>query len=206
MALASTDRKRRRQSAPTAIPEPQLLFFAAPAEFRRWLAANHNTARELWVGYFRKATGRPSITWPESVDEALCFGWIDGIRKRVDGDSYKVRFTPRKPTSNWSAVNIGRVEVLTREGRMQPAGLRAFARRVPEKSAVYAYEQAEATAFDAATEKRFRTAKAAWTFFQNQPPFYRKLVTRWIMNAKRAETRASRLEKLIAASAAGRRI
>lgn len=186
--------------------QPQPRFFANPQEFRAWLEKNHQSERELWVGYHRKATGRPSMTWPESVDEALCFGWIDGIRKAVDESSYMIRFTPRKPTSTWSAVNIGRVAELSKEGRMRPAGLKAFEARSDAKSAIYAYEQRKAAAFDPASEKRFRANGKAWEFFQAQAPSYRKVITYWVISAKQEATRARRLEKLIAESEAGRRL
>ena len=186
--------------------DAQVRFFARPADFRVWLERHHEDARELWVGFHKKASGRPSITWPESVDEALCVGWIDGIRKTIDADSYKIRFTPRKPTSNWSAINIGRVQALTREGRMRPAGLRAFELRVPERSGIYAYENRGAAAWDASAEKQFRSHPAAWSFFQKQPRSYRTLAIWWATTAKKEETRARRLEKLIACSAAMKKI
>jgi uncharacterized protein YdeI (YjbR/CyaY-like superfamily) len=183
-----------------------LLFFAKPADFRKWLQANHQSSREQWVGFYKKSSGRPSITWPESVDEALCVGWIDGLRKTVDAESYKIRFTPRKTTSNWSAVNIGRVKELTTLGRMRPAGLKAFELRKEEKSGIYAYENRHAAALDEAAEARFRSRKKAWQFFQDQPAGYRHLATWYVASAKRDETRQKRLEKLIAESDAGRRI
>jgi uncharacterized protein YdeI (YjbR/CyaY-like superfamily) len=183
-------------------------FFATPADFRAWLAEHHATRDELWVGFHKKGSGKPSITWPESVDEALCFGWIDGIRKSLGAESYVIRFTPRKPRSNWSAVNVARVAELTKEGRMRPAGLAAFEKRVPERTAIYEYEQPTRTepAFDAASEGAFRENAAAWAFFQAQPPGYRKLFTRWVMSAKREETRARRLATLIDTSARERRV
>lgn len=181
-------------------------FFATPQEFRAWLSAHHDKEGELWVGFHRKATGRPSMTWPESVDEALCFGWIDGLRKTVDAASYKIRFTPRRPTSTWSAVNIARVAELTREKRMQPAGLKIFRERTEAKSGVYAYEQRDTAAFDARAEKDFRSNGKAWSFFQAQPPGYRKTLTWWVVSAKQPTTREKRLRRLIAESAAGRRI
>ena len=182
------------------------IFFATPAKFRAWLEANHEKAKELWVGFHKKSTGRPSITWPESVDEALCVGWIDGIRKRVDNDSYMIRFTPRKAQSTWSAVNIARVAELKREGRMRPAGLAAFKRRSDAKSAIYSYEQRKTAAFDDAAERQFRANAKAWAFFETQPPGYRRLATFFVLSAKRDETRQKRLARLIADSAAGRRI
>ena len=182
------------------------LFFATPEEFRVWLHEHHATARELWVGYYKKGTGRPSITWPESVDVALCYGWIDGVRRSVDSDSYTNRFTPRKPTSHWSAVNIGRVEELTAQGRMQPAGLAAFARRKDETSAIYSYGQREQAALEEAEEQQLRADAAAWQFFQAQPRSYRQAAIRWVISAKRAETRQSRLARLIEDSAQGRTV
>jgi uncharacterized protein YdeI (YjbR/CyaY-like superfamily) len=180
-------------------------FFATPADFGRWLGKNHATARELWVGFYRKHTGRASITWPESVDEALCVGWIDGIRKGIDAESYMIRFTPRRRGSIWSAVNIGRVEALTRENRVLPAGLAAFALRVENKSGIYAYEQ-RSEQLPEPYAGLLRGNRKAWEFFQAQPPGYRKTIGWWVVSAKRDETRRKRLEKLIAESAAGRRL
>ena len=182
------------------------IFFARPAEFQKWLARNHEKAQEVWVGFYKKESGRPSITWPESVDEALCVGWIDGIRKRIDDESYMIRFTPRKAQSTWSAVNIGRVAELAREGRMRPAGLTAFGRRSEEKSAIYAYEQRQAASLDEAAERQFRANAKAWEFFQAQPPWYRKTATYRVTSAKKEQTRQKRLAALIEDSAAGRRI
>jgi uncharacterized protein YdeI (YjbR/CyaY-like superfamily) len=184
----------------------EIRFFATPADFRKWLKAHHESDRELWVGFYRKATGRPSITWPESVDEALCVGWIDGLRKTIDAESYKIRFTPRKPTSNWSAVNIGRVKELTKLGRMRPAGLDAFQRRTEEKPGIYAYENRKSAVLGAADEKQFRSRRKAWDFFQKLPVAYRQTLIWWIVTAKKEETRKERLEKLIAASEAGRKL
>ena len=181
-------------------------FFATPADFRKWLAAHHETASELWVGFYKKESGRPGITWPQSVDEALCVGWIDGIRKRLDDESYVIRFTPRKAQSTWSAVNIARVAELTREGRMKAAGLAAFERRSDEKSAIYAYEQRKTATLDEAAERRFRANAKAWEFFQSQAPWYRRTAIYKVMSAKREETRQKRLAELIADSAAGRRL
>jgi uncharacterized protein YdeI (YjbR/CyaY-like superfamily) len=184
----------------------QPTFFATPADFRQWLQAHHQTERELLVGFYKKGSGRPSITWPESVAEALCFGWIDGIRKSIDDESYTIRFTPRKRGSIWSAVNMRLVEELIRDGRMQPAGLKAWEARDPAKSAVYSFEQREAAQLDADMEARFRQNAQAWSFWQAQPPGYRKTATHYVMSAKREETRARRLQTLIADSAAGQRI
>ena len=181
------------------------VFFATPADFRAWLDAHAATTPELWVGFHKKGTGTPSITWPEAVDEALCVGWIDGLRKSIDAGRYTIRFTPRQARSIWSAINIGRVEDLTRQGRMRPAGLAAFAQRNAGKSAIYAYEQAHA-ALDAAAEQQFQADPAAWAFFQAQPAGYRRTAAWWVISAKQAETRQRRLATLIADSAAGRTI
>jgi uncharacterized protein YdeI (YjbR/CyaY-like superfamily) len=189
-------------SSTTAEP----IFFATPAEFRAWLHEHHATAREQWVGFYRVGSGRPSITWPESVDEALCFGWIDGLRKSIDDVSYMIRFTPRKPDSIWSAVNMGRVAVLTDQGRMQPAGLAAYARRRDETSAIYSYEQREQAALEEAEEQQFRANAAGWQFFQAQPRSYRQAAIRWVLSAKKPETRLSRLARLIDDSAQGRTV
>jgi len=187
------------------VPEVSV-FFATPAEFRRWFEGNHEKTKELWVGFYKKSTGKPSITWPESVDAALCFGWIDGIRKRIDDVSYAIRFTPRKPGSNWSAINIGRVQELMKQGRMHPAGIQAFETRVKEKSGVYTYEQRHTIQLNENYEKIFRANLKAWEFFQKQAPSYRKIAVYWVMSAKQEETRAKRLAKLIEGSQKGRRI
>lgn len=180
------------------------VYFASPAEFRDWLVAHHGDRDELLVGFHKKGSGTPSMTWPEAVDEALCVGWIDGVRRRVDDDRYTIRFTPRKPRSTWSAVNVARVAVLTAEGRMQPAGLAAFERRAPERTGIYAYEQREQAALDPADEALFRASEAAWEFFQARPPSYRRVLTWWVVSAKRDETRRKRLGTLIAACGEGR--
>jgi uncharacterized protein YdeI (YjbR/CyaY-like superfamily) len=185
---------------------PEIHFFATPADFRKWLRVHHEKSPEQWVGFYRKATGRPSITWPESVDEALCVGWIDGLRKTIDAESYKIRFSPRKKASNWSAVNIGRVKELTKLGRMRPAGLKAFERRTEEKSGIYAYENRKSAVLGAVAEKQFRARRKAWDFFQTLPAGYRQTLIWWIVTARKEETRKQRLEKLIAASEAGRRL
>jgi uncharacterized protein YdeI (YjbR/CyaY-like superfamily) len=181
------------------------LFFATPSDFRAWLKANHEKVREQWVGFYRKASCRPSITWPQSVDEALCVGWIDGLRKSIDGESYRIRFTPRKPASTWSAVNTGRVRELSRQGRMLPAGLKAFERRTEARSGRYSYENRKAAVLSKAAEQQFRSHPEAWKFFQSQPEGYRKMATWWVISAKREATRQKRLEVLIADSEAGRR-
>jgi uncharacterized protein YdeI (YjbR/CyaY-like superfamily) len=159
----------------------------------------------LWVGFYKTGSGKPSITWPESVDEALCVGWIDGIRKSLDEVSYTIRFTPRRTRSIWSAVNIRRVRALTRQGRMRPAGLEAFKARQDNRSGIYSYEQRSEN-LPEPYAGIFRTSKSAWGFFQSQPPSYRKVTGWWIVSAKKEETRLARLDKLIEASAAGRRL
>ncbi len=184
---------------------PRPRFFRTPSDFRAWLEANHATAGELLVGFHKKGSGKPSMTWPESVDEALCVGWIDGIRRRIDDVSYTIRFTPRRKGSIWSAINIARVTALTSERRMQAAGLAAFERRQHHKSGIYSYEQRR-DHLDEPYQSRLRQHKAAWTFFQAQPPSYRKLVCWWIVSAKQEETRLKRLAKLIEASVGGKRL
>jgi uncharacterized protein YdeI (YjbR/CyaY-like superfamily) len=181
-------------------------FFETPEQFRAWLERRHETESELLVGFHRKGSGRPSITWPQSVDEALCFGWIDGIRRSIDAESYSIRFTPRKPTSNWSSVNIGRVAELTKEGRMRPAGLAAFERRSEKRSGIYSYEQRQSARLTPEQEAELRSNERAWSFFQSQPPGYRQQATYWVTTAKREETRARRLATLIDDSANSRRL
>ncbi|MDB4898452.1 MAG: bacteriocin-protection protein YdeI/OmpD-associated family, partial [Gemmatimonadetes bacterium] len=151
-------------------------FFRTPAAFRAWLEANHERANELLVGFHKKGSGRPSLTWPESVDEALCYGWIDGVRRSIDESSYSIRFTPRKPRSIWSNVNVAKVESLIRQGRMMPSGLAAYALRDPERSGIYAFER-ETASFDDEGEQLFRSDRLAWSFFQLQPPSYRRVAT-----------------------------
>jgi uncharacterized protein YdeI (YjbR/CyaY-like superfamily) len=187
---------RRLASAAMAGSE-EATFFAAPADFRAWLDENHERASELLVGFYKRDSGRPSISWPEAVDEALCFGWIDGVRRRVDDESYTIRFTPRKPRSHWSKVNVRRVEELRREGRMGAAGLRAFEQRSEERTAQAAYEQDEEPELGADYERRFRANRKAWEFFQSRPPWYRRAATHWVVGAKREETRERRLGQLI---------
>lgn len=181
-------------------------FFATPEAFRRWLGKHHESARELLVGFYKVGSGKPSITWPQSVDEALSFGWIDGVRRRIDDESYTIRFTPRRPTSIWSAINLKRMGELIAEGRVRPAGLAAFERRSEEKSRIYAYERQQPAAFDAAMEKELRRNKAAWKYLQQEAPWYRRNITHWVTSAKREETRRKRLAELIESSAAGHRI
>ena len=187
-----------QQAAPT--------FFATSAEFRAWLEANHATERELVVGFHKKGSGLPSITWPESVDQALCFGWIDGVRRSLDETSYAIRFTPRNARSNWSAVNIGRAQELLAQGLMRPAGIAAFAARRDERSNTYSFEQRGAVELSDEDRMRFEANAEAWRFFQSQPPSYRKAAIWWTISAKKDETRQRRLTTLIADSAEGRTV
>ena len=180
-------------------------FFKSPPDFRKWLAANHASQTELWVGFYKRASGKASITWPQSVDEALCFGWIDGIRKSIDDASYKIRFTPRKQRSTWSAVNIKRVGELSEQGLMSEAGVKAFEARQENRSGIYSYEQ-RSPELPEQYAKKLKKNTAAWKFFEAQPPSYRKAVNWWIVSAKQEETRLKRLHKLIEDSAAGQRI
>ena len=182
------------------------VFFASPGELREWLERHHGDRDELWVGLYKKASGKPSVTWPEVVDEALCFGWIDGVRRSLGPDSYVNRVTPRRPRSNWSAINVKRVGELIEEGRMTPAGLVAFEARGDDRTAVYSYEQRRNAALDAEQERRFRADAAAWEWFQARPPSYRRAALHWVTSAKRPETRERRLATLIEDSAAGRPI
>lgn len=186
------------------MPEP--IFFASPVEFRCWLEKHHAETQELWVGFVKRNTGKPSLRWPESVDCALCFGWIDGIRKSLGEASYMIRFTPRKATSTWSAINIRRVAELTRMGLMQPSGRKAFEERKESKSRVYSYEQRKRAELSLAQEKQFRGEKPAWEYFQSQPPWYRRTAIFWVASAKKEETRQRRLAALIESSAQQRRI
>lgn len=182
------------------------VFFETAADLRVWLEANHQKETELWVGMYKKSTGRASITWPEVVDQCLCFGWIDGIRKTVDEHSFKNRITPRKPSSNWSAINIAKVEELSKQGLMYPAGLEAYGKRKGEKSRVYSFEQDEEPAFNDAEIAQFQSKPDAWGWFQARPPGYRRNATHWVVTAKRPETRQKRLATLIEDSANARNI
>jgi uncharacterized protein YdeI (YjbR/CyaY-like superfamily) len=181
-------------------------FFATPLEFRAWLDEHHGTAKELQVGFHKKGSGKPSITWPEAVDEALSFGWIDGIRRRIDDVSYTIRFTPRTANSTWSAVNIKRAKDLIEQGRMRPAGRKAFEARTDDRSAIYSYEQRSQAKLGREFERQFRSNTKAWEFFQAQPPGYRTTATYWVVSAKREETRRRRLATLIDDSAHGRTV
>ena len=183
--------------------ESKPLFFKSPDDYRRWLEKNHESAKELWIGFYKKATGRPSLTWQQVVDESLCFGWIDGIRKSIDDESFKQRVTPRRATSIWSQINIRRVGELTAEGRMHKAGLTAFEKR--DRTKVYSYENMT-RGLGPAEEALFKKNKKAWEFFQSQPPGYRRLAGWYVTSAKKDETRQRRLESLMRDSAAGRRL
>jgi uncharacterized protein YdeI (YjbR/CyaY-like superfamily) len=180
-------------------------FFARPAAFRAWLAKKHLTADELLVGFHKKDSGKASITWPESVDQALCFGWIDGVRRNLDETSYTIRFTPRRARSVWSSVNIKRMAYLLEQGLVSPAGAAAFGRRSDDRSSIYAYEQRRNPVLPPAFEKKFRANRKAWTFFTAQPPGYQRQMTFRVVSAKREETRVKRLDELIQISAEGRR-
>jgi len=176
---------------------PKPTFFPTPADFRAWLQAHHDKFQELLVGFYKKDSGRLSITWPESVEVALCFGWIDGVRKSLNDTSYTIRFTPRKPTSTWSSININLVRKLTKQGLMHPAGLKAFAARNAKKSGIYSYEQRKNPKFTREQEKQFRDNKTAWEFFRSQAPWYQRVTTYWVISAKREETKIKRLSLLI---------
>jgi uncharacterized protein YdeI (YjbR/CyaY-like superfamily) len=180
-------------------------FFASPEAFRRWLATHHHTAPELLVGFYKRSTGKPSMTWPESVDEALSVGWIDGVRKRIDEISYTIRFSPRRARSVWSAVNIRRVQQLEKLGRMQPAGLKAFERRTANRSGIYSYEK-RPDALGDPYQQMLRANTAAWDFFHTTPRWYQRAVTWWVISAKKEETRLRRVRALIEDSAQGRTV
>lgn len=188
------------------MPTPSnVTYFKTPAELRRWFRAHHRTAEELWVGYYKRASGHPSVTWPESVDEALCAGWIDGIRKSIDADRYTIRFTPRRSSSIWSAVNIARLGALAAAKRVLPMGEQAFAARRENKSGIYSYEQRR-DRLEEPYAGLLRKHKKAAAFFDAQPPGYRKMIGWWIVCAKREETRLERLARLVEASEKGQRL
>ncbi len=187
------------------IKQDKLRFFRTAAEFRRWLAANHSKEQELWVGMYRKDSGKGGLTYSEALDEALCYGWIDGIRKKLDDDSFTTRFTPRKARSIWSNVNIARVGQLTEAGRMAPPGLAEFKARDPARSGIYSFER-EAADFPPEIQKIFLKNKKAKAFLDAQPPYYRKLATFFVVSAKRQETRDKRLTLLIERSEQGLRL
>jgi len=182
------------------------IFFETPAELRAWLEEHHASASELWVGRYKKASGRRSLTWSEIVDEALCFGWIDGKSQGIDEDRYRQRLTPRRPKSNWSAINIAKVAELRAEGRMTPAGEAAFAARREPPPGTLSYERRHEAALAPEQEAEFGANEAAWEWFSAQSPSYRALATFWVVSAKRPETQARRLATLIECSAEARRV
>ncbi|MBC7412265.1 MAG: YdeI/OmpD-associated family protein [Bacteroidia bacterium] len=178
-----------------------LTFFAQQNEFRTWLAQNHKTATEFAVGFYKLSSGKSSMTWSQSVDEALCYGWIDGMRKAVNNDSYEIRFTPRKATSIWSAVNIEKMEVLIQQGLMQPAGIASFEKRTESRSKIYTYET-DAMQLSVEFENEFKANKSAWNYFITLAPSYKKTSINWVMSAKHETTQLKRLLELIANSQA----
>src|SRR5262249_13075766 len=181
-------------------------FFASPARFRAWLKAHHRTETEILVGFHKKGSGEPSITWPEAVDEALCVGWIDGVRRSLGDKAYTIRFTPRRPGSIWSSVNVARVVELKKLGRMSPAGVKAFEARKPERTGVYSFERKSEAKLEPEEERELRANRAAADFFASQPPWYRRAALHWIVSAKRHETRRRRLDQLIGDSAGKRTV
>jgi len=183
----------------------KLKYFKSAADFRQWLEANHASVTELWLGFYKKDSGKVGITYAEALDEAMCFGWIDGLKKRVDELSYTHRFTPRKPKSNWSLINIGHIARLKKAGRMMPMGLKAFAARNAAKSGIYSFEN-KPRQLSLELERQFKSDKAAWNFFQQQPPGYRRLASFYVMSAKQEETRQRRLARLMADSKKGQRL
>jgi len=182
-----------------------IVFFASPLEFKNWLEKNHSHSSELWVGFYKKGSKKPSITWPESVDQALCYGWIDGIRKSIDENSYTIRFTPRNPKSIWSAVNINRVGELNNLGLMQPSGIEVFEKRDEKRAQLYSFERSNVK-LDDQYEKKFKENNKAWNFFQSQAPSYKKPAIWWVISAKQEQTRLKRLETLIKDSEAEQKI
>lgn len=197
---ASTDRVTEPGTTPF---EPR--FFETPDELRRWLDANHETATELFVGSWKKSTGRPALTWEQIVDEALCVGWIDGIRRGLPGDGWSIRLTPRRKGSTWSAVNVRNVERLRAAGRMRPAGEAEFLRRTDERTAIYSYERRDEAQFDEEETAAFRADARAWMWWESQSASFRATATYWVVSPKRPETRTRRLATLIADAAAGRK-
>jgi uncharacterized protein YdeI (YjbR/CyaY-like superfamily) len=187
-------------------PAPTIRFFRSPVAFRAWLERYHRTRRELHVGFHKRHTGKPSLTWPEAVDEALCFGWIDGVRRRLDAERYTIRFTPRNPKSTWSAVNLKRVRALRKAGRMRPAGMLVLQRRDRRKSGLYSFEQRRHIKLHPSLARRLRANQAAWEFFRRQAPWYQRTASFWVNSAKREATRTKRLTILIDHSARGRPI
>ncbi len=183
----------------------KIVFFPTQKHLRKWFEKSHKKEKELFVGYYKVSSGKASVTWSQSVDEAICFGWIDGIRRSIDEESYCIRFTPRNPKSNWSAINIKKVEELTKLGLMKPEGLKAFGLRKENKSKVYSYEN-PIVELDKSIEKKFKANKQAWEYFKSTAPSYQKITTRWIMSAKQETTRLKRAEELIRDCAGGKKI
>lgn len=181
-------------------------FFKTPAALRRWFEAHHATTAELWIGFYKKDSGRGGVVYRQALDQALCVGWIDGMVRRVDEASYMQRFTPRRPRSNWSAINIARANELVVEGRMRPAGLAAFERRIPDRAVVYSYEQRRAATLSPAERRALEANPAAWSFFEAQPPHYKRSIAAWIQSARKEDTRTRRLASLIDLSARGRMV
>jgi uncharacterized protein YdeI (YjbR/CyaY-like superfamily) len=181
-------------------------FFQTAQAFARWLQANAGIADELLVGFYKVGSGQPSMTWPQAVDEALCYGWIDGVRRRLDDVAYSVRFTPRRRSSIWSAVNIAKYQALQAQGRITPAGAQAFAHRKADKSVIYAYEQAHTAELSPQEQAAFQRDGAAWAYFEATPPGYRKVMLHWVTTAKKPETRVVPLAKLVEACSAGMRL
>jgi uncharacterized protein YdeI (YjbR/CyaY-like superfamily) len=180
-------------------------FFATQANFRKWLKKNYKSETELIVGYYKVGSGKPSLSWSQSVDQALCFGWIDGIRRSIDAESYCIRFTPRRSTSIWSDINIKKVEALIKQGLMTPEGIKAFELRKEQRSRVYSHEK-EPAILSANYTKQFKHNKAAWTYFDAQAPSYKKVIIHWIMSAKQEKTQLARLQKTIETSAQQKRV
>jgi len=183
----------------------QPIFFATQGDLRKWFEKHHEAETELYLGFYKTTSGKESVTWPQSVDEALCFGWIDGVRKSIDGESYYIRFTPRKPGSIWSAINIKKIEELTSLGLIKPAGVAAYGKRQEAKSKIYSYEK-EPVALSAVYEKQFKANKKAWKFFKSQPAWYQRVAVHRVMSAKQEATRISRLENLISDSETEKKI
>jgi uncharacterized protein YdeI (YjbR/CyaY-like superfamily) len=181
------------------------IFFSSAADFRKWLDKHHTKEKEVLAGFYKTGSGKPSMTWSESVDQALCYGWIDGVRRSIDGERYCIRFTPRKENSNWSAINIKKITQLKKQGLMKPAGLSVFAKRKESRSRIYSYEKDPVT-LAPEFEKAFKADEKAWTFFQKQPPSYRTPALNWVMSAKQEATRKRRFETLVNDSREGRRL
>jgi len=189
-----------------AVEPRNLVFFPTPGDLRAWLVEHHQRETELWIGRYKKGSGKPSVTWPEIVDQVLCFGWIDGVGKGIDDEVYAQRITPRKAGSIWSAVNIAKAAAFTEAGLMYPAGLAAFEARREDRSAIYSHEQDEPATLSVEQEAVLRSVPGAWEFWESSAPSYRKAATHWVTSAKREETRASRLATLAEGSAAGLRV